>query len=31
MKLRVFISQPMTGHTLEEVKSEREAVIAIMQ
>lgn len=31
MKLRVFISQPMTGHNLEEVKSEREAVIAIMQ
>ena len=31
MKHRVFISQPMTGRTLEEVKQERENVIAIMQ
>lgn len=31
MKHRVFISQPMTGRTLEEVKHERENVIAIMQ
>ena len=30
MKYRVFISQPMTGRTLEEVKQERENVIAIM-
>lgn len=31
MKHRVFISQPMTGRTLEEIKHERENVIAIMQ
>lgn len=30
MKYRVFISQPMTGRSLDEVKKERENVITIM-